>query len=223
MILPPCDAEGFVLAGGKSSRMGKDKSLVRLECRPLIQHAIQILRNAGLDARIAGRRADLSEFAPVVLDQPEQVSLGPLAGICSALSMAASRFAVFLPVDVPLIPPSLIRYLIHHAALTASATSVVSVAAFIHTFPVVVDRAALPALQRNLASGDRNCLKAFRSAALALRRPFSALPLELLVQPGLVRHSRGVTSSQWFLNINSPHDLTVAEDVLARSDAESVK
>lgn len=223
MSLPAPDAEGFVLAGGNSSRMGADKSLVQLAGRPLIQHAIDTLGSAGLHVKIAGARANLSAFAPVIADQPEQLSLGPLAGICSVLSTVRCRFAVFLPVDLPLIPANLIEYVVYHAAIGGSAVTVVSVAAFVQTFPVVVDRSALPALQRTMSSGDRNCLKALRSAALDIGQPFTVLPLELLVQPGLVRDPRRMIPPQWFLNINSPHHLALAEARLARSGAKPVK
>jgi molybdopterin-guanine dinucleotide biosynthesis protein A len=203
--------------------MGVDKSLVRLADRPLVQHAIEILRTAGLDPKIAGARAELSSFAQIISDEPKQLGLGPLAGICSALPTGTRRFAVFLPIDLPLIPPDLIKYLVHHATVSGSAITVVSVAAFIQTFPVVIDRAALPALQRSLASGDRNCLRAFQSSASAIGRPFTTLPVESIVQPGLVHHPWGLIVGQWFLNINSPQDLLVAEAVFARAHGKLVK
>jgi molybdenum cofactor guanylyltransferase len=217
------DAEGFVLAGGKSSRMGQEKALIPLAGRPLIWHAREILRAAGLEPRIAGAHRDFAQFAPVIPDSALQSGLGPLAGICSALSAATGRFAVFLPVDLPMIPPSLIEYLLRHAAVTAAAITVVSVAAFTHTFPAVIDRGALPRLENSLHSGDRNTLRAFRSAAADLERPFTDLQLELLVQPGQVRHTRGMHPIQWFLNINSPCDLKVAEGIFASTGSDPVK
>jgi molybdopterin-guanine dinucleotide biosynthesis protein A len=207
LSLSRLDAEGFVLAGGKSSRMGQDKAFLEFCGRPLIQNALEIMNCAGLSSRIAGARSDLSDFAPVVPDLAEESGLGPLAGICAALSACTSRFAAFLPVDLPFIPASLIEYLVHHAVVAEAAVTVVSVGGFIHSFPAVVDRAAGALLNASLHSGDRSCLKAFRAIGSALPSGFSVLPVELLVQPGQVAHSRGMHPSQWFLNLNSPADL----------------
>ena len=88
MSLPhpdPVTADAFILAGGHSSRMGRDKALIPLAGSPLIHHALGILRAAGLDPRIAGARSDLSSFAPTLPDDPTRSGLGPLSGICSAL------------------------------------------------------------------------------------------------------------------------------------------
>jgi molybdenum cofactor guanylyltransferase len=215
LSLPHPDAEGFVLAGGRSSRMGRDKALIEVADRPLVEHSLQILREAGLESRIAGATLDLSNFASVVPDGPGDSGLGPLAGICSALSACAKRFAVFLPVDLPLIPASLIEYLIHHAIVTEAAVTVASVGGFVQTFPAVVDRAALGSFTESLHSGDRNCLKAFRTAASVLPGGLSVLALELLVQPGQVRHVRALHPAQWFLNVNTPDDLKLLNGLMS--------
>jgi molybdopterin-guanine dinucleotide biosynthesis protein A len=214
LSLACCDAEGFVLAGGRSSRMGQDKALLQVGGRQLIQHALDILREAGLEARIAGARSDLAAFAPVIPDRPGESDSGPLGGIYAALSASRYRFSVFLPVDLPMIPPSLIAYLVHHAVVTEAAATVVSVAGFVQTFPAIVDRAAVESLRASLNSGDRNCLKAFGAAGGAIPGGFSVLPLELLVQPGQVRHPQALHAAQWFLNVNTPDDLKLLEDVM---------
>ena len=110
-------AVGFVLAGGRSSRMGSDKALVEFGGRPLIAHAVGILKAAGLAVSIAGacaeNRAGLEAYAPVIPDT--EAGLGPLGGICAALRSTTASYGVFLPVDVPLMAPSLIAFLVRHA------------------------------------------------------------------------------------------------------------
>jgi molybdenum cofactor guanylyltransferase len=226
LSLPPsvCEAaDAFVLAGGKSRRMGSDKALLEINGVPLIEHALAILRRAELDPRIAGARSDLSRSAPVIADDAATSGLGPLSGICTALSATDAAYAVFLPVDVPLVPRDLIVYLLRHAAITQSAVTLPSVAGFIQTFPVVIDRAAAPALERALGSDDRNCLKAFRAAANALSKPFSALPIEVLIQAGQVSDPAGLPAYAWFYNINSPPELEVVAAVFSGSPARQLR
>ena len=101
-------AVGFVLAGGRSTRMGTDKALIEFRGRPLITHALGILKAAGLSASIAGAQPALSTYAPLVPDRdPDH---GPLGGVCAALASTPALWAVFVPVDLPLLPASLIAF-----------------------------------------------------------------------------------------------------------------
>lgn len=212
MSLPHPDFQGFVLAGGYSRRMGRDKALLTFKGTPLIRHALGILRAAGLDAAIAGAHVDLSAFAPIIPDVSP--GLGPLSGICSALAISAARYAVFLPVDLPLIPAALIVYLLRHAAITKSAFTAVSVAGFVQTFPAVIVRDAAATLNSRLHSSDRNCLAAFHAASRALSQPVSVLPVEWLLQAGQISHALALPAFQWFLNVNTPNDLVRAESLV---------
>ena len=216
-----CDAAGFVLSGGQSSRMGSDKALLPFAGEPLIAHAVSTLREAGLSVAIAGAassaRVNLAAYASVI-DDP-QPGLGPLAGICTALAATSTRFAVFLPVDLPLVPPSFIDYLLYHARVTGHAVTVPSVNGFTQTFPAVVDSSALPALQNELHSGRRGCLSAFRVAADGLGQPIDRLAVELLAQSGQVSHPLGLPPFRWFFNVNTPRDLRRAEELIAHAIA----
>jgi len=198
-------AAGFVLAGGQSSRMGRDKALVHLAGKPLIEHALGILLNAGLPAAIAGGKPALAAFAPLVEDRHS--AQGPLGGICAALAATHARFAVFLPVDLPLIPASLMLCLLRHACLTGSPVTVPSVNGFVETFPAVLDSSIAPLLERELVGSRRGCFSAFQAAASSRNQPLSVLPVELLVQAGQLSHPQGLPASRWFLNLNREDDL----------------
>jgi len=185
--------------------MGADKALLPLSGKPLIAHALGILQQAGLPASIAGARSPLSAFAPVIEEaEPDQ---GPLGGICAALASTTARWAVFLPVDLPLLPAALVTYLLLHARTTGQAVTLASVGGFAQTFPVVLARAVLPLLQAELGAGRRGCFSAFQAAASSLAHPLSVLDVELLVQSGQLVHPHRLTPALWFLNVNSPADL----------------
>lgn len=206
------DAVGFILAGGQSSRMGGDKALVPFAGQPLVERALGILRQAGLPAAVAGARLPLTVSAPVIPDR--EPALGPLGGICAALASTSAQRAVFLPVDLPLLPASLVAYLLAHARITGRAVTVPSVSGFAETFPVVLDRAVLPALEAELNAMRGGCFAAFQVAAAGLGEAVTVVPIELLVQSGGVAHPDALPAVRWFLNVNTPEDLLRAERCL---------
>lgn len=205
------DAAGFVLAGGQSRRMGRDKALLPFAGRPLIARAVDILRQAGLTAAVAGRRNDLAVYAPIVEDRVQ--AQGPLGGVCAALEQMEGRWGVFLPVDVPLLPADLIASLLRHARTTGSAVTIASVAASAQTFPAVLDRAVLPTLRGEIEAGRRACLFAFEKAAAALGQQVTVLPVEILAQAGQLAHPAALPPVHWFLNVNTPGEFCIAESL----------
>ena len=205
---------GFVLAGGESRRMGRDKALIEFAGEPLVVRALKILREAGLDARIAGGRGDLEQFAPVVADA--EPGRGPLGGICAALAASGEQRAVFMPVDLPPLPASLVTLMVRRAQIARTAVTVPSVSGFAQTFPAVIDRAALPGLQDGLKQGSGGCYAAFESAAAGLMQRVAVVPAEYLAQAGQVTHPDGLPPAQWFLNVNSPAELRRAEALSVR-------
>jgi molybdenum cofactor guanylyltransferase len=220
-MLPECgsgvDAVGFVLAGGLSTRMGEDKALTLLGGRPLVSYALEILRGSGLSASIAGARSSLESYAPVIADG----GLGPLAGVCAALASASVPTAVFLSVDMPLLPASLITALFNDAQATGAVVTVPSGNGYAQTFPAILSRTMLPMLQKSLREGDRGCYAAFQAAAEQLHSPIRILPVELLAQAGKVIHPEGLPASFWFWNVNTPADLARAKGLLSAPDRVS--
>ena len=201
------EAAGFVLAGGRSSRMGADKALLRFRGRPLIVNALEVLREAGLTSSIAGARSpSLRKYAQVIEDAVPD--LGPLGGVCAALASTKLPHAVFLSVDLPLLPASLPAYLLHHAQHTGAAVTLCSVNGFALTFPAVVCPGMLGALRKELDTGRRGCFSAFRAAS---GRQVAVLPVEILIQAGQVAHPDGLPAVHWFLNMNTAEDLRRAE------------
>ena len=117
------DAAVFILAGGKSTRMGRDKVFVSLDGKTLLARALEVGRLVTADVRIVGDAAKFGAFAPVVEDVFREC--GPLGGIHAALRASAAELNLMLAVDLPFVSRALLEYLITRAR---SADAIVTVA-----------------------------------------------------------------------------------------------
>lgn len=104
---------GIVLAGGESSRLGQDKSLLDFGGRPLLHIAVERLREVCAEVIIAASPlrapAPAPQGARVAFDQAP--GMGPLAGIQAGLRAASLPFALTVACDMPFLSPALLRYM----------------------------------------------------------------------------------------------------------------
>jgi molybdenum cofactor guanylyltransferase len=110
---PARDLTAFILAGGRSTRMGTDKAFVEYSGRTLLKRALDLARSAASDVRIVGSKEKFAAFAPVVEDVIRDC--GPLGGIHAALRTSPSELNLVLAVDVPFVSPAFLQYLIKQA------------------------------------------------------------------------------------------------------------
>ncbi|AHK17912.1 MAG: molybdenum cofactor guanylyltransferase [Thalassolituus sp.] len=100
---------GVVLAGGKSSRMGQDKALLRQpNGKTLLEHSIELLNGLGLDEVVVSRAPDITpSLINIRCIGDEYSELGPLAGIAAVITQypAASALLV-IPTDLPMLSES---------------------------------------------------------------------------------------------------------------------
>ena len=110
-MLLPTQTSWVILAGGQASRMGgKDKGLVELNGRPLIQYVFDNLSTQTQSITInANRNLELyGQFAPVVQDIFPNFP-GPLGGIHAGLKNAETDWVGFVPCDSPQINNDLVE------------------------------------------------------------------------------------------------------------------
>lgn len=103
----------FILAGGKSTRMGSDKGLVHFNGKKLIEHGIQTCKKITDDIRIVTNNPDYA-FAGLNLVSDVVKDSGPLAGIYSALLNSTNRLNLFLSCDMPFINTETLEFLINN-------------------------------------------------------------------------------------------------------------
>lgn len=153
----------FVLAGGASSRMGRDKALLSVGGMTMIERSLRLLAEVGLTPRIVAARPDLESYAPVVHDR--RTGCGPLSGIEAGLLASESEMALFIPVDVPLLPASLLRRLIARASRSGALANIPRLLGHAEPLCGVYHRRLLPAISQALTAGDRKVISVVERAA----------------------------------------------------------
>jgi molybdopterin-guanine dinucleotide biosynthesis protein A len=120
----PPPASGIVLAGGRSSRFGRDKLLEALDGRPLLDHAVRLLAGLCREVIVVGPRSGLDVPLPDDLTVPLRVVAdrrpfaGPLHGVAIGAETARERVVVIVGGDMPRVEPAVLRSML--ARLAAS-------------------------------------------------------------------------------------------------------
>ena len=102
--------EGFILAGGASSRMGRDKALLPLGGETFITRIARALAAVTDSVRLVGpRRAGADAALPVVPDIYQ--GCGALGGLHAALAACQAPWAAVVSCDLPFVSGALWRRL----------------------------------------------------------------------------------------------------------------
>lgn len=99
---------GVVLAGGRSSRMGESKAFLDYKGKRLVDHMIEILKEAEVqDVYVSG---DLEGYSCIQDSEPHS---GPAQAICDVMAgLKEYDGTLFVPVDMPFLTPEVLRILL---------------------------------------------------------------------------------------------------------------
>ena len=181
----------FILAGGRSRRMGTDKAFLSYRDEPLIHCPIRICQSFTSDVRIIGEPARYACFGlPVIPDSGE--SLGPLSGIHTALQHSPTRFSAIAACDMPFMSPEFFRLMLRKLPGPDAVVMRFNDGA-VEPLCGIYSSACLAAAEHNLANGK-----------LKITDLLSQVAVEYIGEEEL--HEHGL-SRKIFTNVNTPDDL----------------
>src|SRR6516165_5775611 len=173
---------GFVLAGGKSTRMGRDKAGLDWHGRPLLEHMMELLRSAADSVHVVGRDP-LPDKLP---------GLGPLSGIATALEFSSTDANLIIAVDLPHLTKDFLKYLRNRLENSSHPLVACKIES---AFPLCLGiwRPMLPEIQRRLAAKQ-----------LSVRGTIESTSTEVISETELRE-----AGFDWsiFRNVNTPQDL----------------
>lgn len=131
-------AEIIILAGGLSSRMGRDKSRIRIGQRTLAGHVARSARQTGLAVKVLRR-----DGVP---------RCGPIGGVWTGLTRTRAAWVVFLACDMPLVSPDFLEKVMRTALETSR--PVFTSLDRRPGFPLALPRKVLPVILKQIEQGQ---------------------------------------------------------------------
>lgn len=189
--------EGFILAGGASSRMGEDKSRLSLGGRTFVESAGVALRAVAARVSVVSSRQDAeSHGLPVVEDL--RAGLGALGGLHAALSACRAEWAAVVACDLPFVTGELLSRLASMRSDETDAVVPVQEDGRVQTLCALYRaRVCLGRIEELIGAGElrpRALLSRVRARLVAFE--------ELLDLEG---------SARFFVNVNTPEDYARAQ------------
>jgi len=177
---------GWVLAGGKSVRLGTDKALVEVNGEPLVVRTARLVQDIIGPVALIGRGERIRAFGFEAIDDSEPDN-GPLGGILTALELERAEWNLICACDLPFLDTAFLQTLVQ-AASASSAEAVVPRSPQGKSQPLcaVYRSSALKGLRTSYVSGNRAIWKALQS-----------IRVEWL----------DTADDRWTFNLNTPQDL----------------
>jgi molybdopterin-guanine dinucleotide biosynthesis protein A len=189
------DAIVAILAGGRSTRMGRPKPLVELAGRPLLDYPVAAARSVDLEPWVIAKPDTALPPLDCRLVEEPPLPFHPLCGIVAALATAAPRPIVALGADMPFAEDKLLAWLASHLG-----TTVVSAQGRLQPLLARYDPSDVPnleaALRRGAPAGDA----------------VAALDPRIVSEDDLRRFGE---PAQLCFNVNTPADLELAERLVS--------
>ncbi len=143
---------GFVLAGGHSSRMGRDKALIRHWGVPLVVRAAAAAAKAAGSVTILGDPGLYGRFGwPILPDAAPD--LGPMGGLLTALEHTSAEWNILVACDMPELSPELLSDLLRRTARARGRCVAPVTADGFEPLCAVYRRSALPEVRSAIAAG----------------------------------------------------------------------
>ncbi|AMP20034.1 hypothetical protein AZF37_01555 [endosymbiont 'TC1' of Trimyema compressum] len=103
---------GIILSGGQSSRMGKNKSLLLYEGKPIIAYVVEAIRSFVKDVMVITNEPEFYSFLENVTFKEDIIKgKGPMGGIYTGLHYAETDLSFVVACDMPFIKGELIPFL----------------------------------------------------------------------------------------------------------------
>ena len=195
------DITGVILAGGKSSRIGSDKSFLNISGEQFISRILSTMQSVFSEVIISTNNSEPYKIFGVELVQDIISSIGPLSGIYSTLKYADTEKIFVSSCDMPLIDADIIKNILN---INTDAQVILPVINLIPQYDFgIYEKSILPQIENLISSRDEK---------VSLKK------LIPLVKTTLIKVEELPAYNEWtFLNINTIENYQRLKEMHANS------
>jgi len=162
-----------VLAGGASTRMGRDKALLPYRGATLVKYIASVVEQAAGSVALIGDERRYRDLGyPVYADKIPHC--GPMGGIYTALSVTATDWNLVVACDMPLLSAAVLERLVERAFKSSADCIVGTASGEPEPLCAAYHRRLLPALEGAIADKRlkmKDLIAEFKFEPMALAEP----------------------------------------------------
>ncbi|MFZ0884443.1 MAG: molybdenum cofactor guanylyltransferase [Candidatus Acidiferrales bacterium] len=145
---------GFILGGGKSSRMGEDKGLLEIDGEAIILRTMRVVESVAGSMRVVGG-AELYRGLGLNAIADDWPDAGPLGGIATALRASEAEWNLIVACDLPYLTRPWLEFLVERGRASAADAVVPMNLRGAEPLCAMYDARCEPAIRASLEQGRR--------------------------------------------------------------------
>jgi molybdopterin-guanine dinucleotide biosynthesis protein A len=158
----PDPVAAIILAGGQSRRMHREKSLLPINGRTLIEIIIAQIDPYFSSIMISAGKKDKFTFLGLPVVEDEAPGQGPLLAILSALRISVCRTNFIMACDIPVIHIPFLKRILSQASSCEIVVPRYSDGKFEPLF-AIYSQSIIPTIEKQIQAGDRKISSLFRA------------------------------------------------------------
>jgi len=180
---------GVILAGGKSTRMGTNKSLLKVDNVPSIERVSHTLEDVTDELILISNEQQTYDHLNIKQYSDRFVDKGPLAGLETALYHTDADWYVIAACDMPFVSKDIYEYLLSKRDETTDAI-IPKLDGRDHPLSGIYHRSVLPAIQKQIKQNNLRVKSFFDAIRITYVEDYSMFNEEIV--------------TKHFFNMNNP-------------------
>lgn len=194
------DITGIILSGGKSKRMGTNKSFLKIDGKTVIERTVDLMKGLFDRVLLITNEPEQYEFLNLEIYQDIYKNVGPIAGIHSGLIHSGTDKNFIISCDMPLITKNVIEFIIKKQ--TGKSITITKADGFIQQLCGVYSKEVIPEIENLIENKTSDVQVGNHKCSCKVLQLVQNIDSDIInIETEYEDYEKGM-----FLNMNRPED-----------------